>query len=72
MAIISGTRVTNKDKIKLEINSEILETINSYCKWADIDNISYFIEEAACFVFSKDKDWKEHCKMIKRSKKAQA
>lgn len=69
MAIISGSRATNKDKIKIEINSEVLETIQQYCKWADIENVDYFIEEAACFVFSKDKDWKEHNKSIKRSKK---
>lgn len=69
MAIINGTRATNKDKIKIEINSEVLKTIQNYCKWADIDNIDFFIEEAACFVFSKDKDWKEHTKSIKRSKK---
>ncbi len=71
MAIISGARATNKDKIKIEINSEILATIKNYCQWADIENIEYFIEEAACFVFSKDKDWKEHCKSIKKAKKDQ-
>ena len=69
MAIISGTRVTSKDKLKIEINSEILETIQNYCKWADIDNIDFFMEEAARYVFAKDKDWKEHQKSIKRSKK---
>lgn len=69
MAIISGARATNKDKIKVEINSKVLETIKNYCKWTDIDNIDFFIEEAAVFVFSKDKDWKEHNKAIKRSNK---
>ena len=70
MAIISGARSTTKDKLKIEINSEILETIRNYCEWADIENIDFFIEEAACFVFSKDKDWKEHSKSIKRSNKS--
>lgn len=69
MAIISGVRVTTKEKIKIEINPEVLKTIKNYCTWADIENIDYFIEEAARFVFSKDKDWKEHKKSIKRSKK---
>ncbi len=69
MAIISGARATNKDKIKIEINSEVMEIIQNYCKWAGIENIDYFIEEAACYVFSKDKEWKEHCKAIIRAKK---
>ncbi len=69
MAIINGARATNKEKLKIEINSDVLETIQNYCKWAGIDNIDFFIEEAACFVFSKDKDWKEHNKSIKRSNK---
>ncbi len=69
MAIINGTRSTKKEKIKLEINAEILEKITQYCAWADIDDVSYFFEEAACFVFSKDKDFKSHQKTIKRTNK---
>ena len=37
--------------------------------WANIEDIGYFIEEAASFVFAKDKEWKDHQRSIKRSKK---
>lgn len=67
MAIISGARTEKKEKLKIEINAEILADIKSYCQWANIDDISYFIEEAACFIFSKDKDWKQQQKANNRT-----
>lgn len=69
MAIINSNRYTKKDKIKAQISSEVSLKIEEYCKWAGIEDIGYFIEEAACFVFSKDKEWKEHQRLTKRSKK---
>lgn len=65
MAIIQKKISEKKDKIKVEINSEVMSKINEYCKWADVDDISFFFEEAAQFVFSKDKKWKEHLKSNK-------
>lgn len=70
MAIINSLRSTKKEKLKIDINSEIASEIKAYCQWANIDDISYFIEEAACFVFAKDKDWKQQQKAIKRTSKA--
>ena len=69
MAIINGERFTKKEKIKAVVSKEVLENIKAYCEWSDIDDLGFFIEEAACFVFSKDKDWKEHQRSIKRAKK---
>jgi len=68
MAIIRGARSTKKEKLKVEISTEILEKIQTYCQWASIDDVSYFIEEAACFIFSKDKDWKLQQKAARRTK----
>lgn len=68
MAIIQGTRALKKEKIKVEINSDIMQSIEQYCTWANIDDVGFFIEEAACFVFSKDKEWKQHQKAIKKSR----
>ena len=51
MPIINGTRSQKKEKIKAEINSDIYEKISDYCAWADIDDIGFFIEEAAIFIF---------------------
>ena len=73
MPIINGTRFHKKEKIKAEINSEIHEKINAYCAWASIDDVGFFIEEAASFIFAKDRDWKQHEKAAKkRAEAAQA
>ena len=73
MPIINGTRFQKKEKIKAEINSELFEKINAYCAWANIDDLGFFIEEAASFIFSKDRDWKQHEKATrKRAEQAQA
>lgn len=73
MPIINSTRVQKKEKIKAEISSETFEMISEYCAWANIDDIGFFIEEAASFVFAKDRDWKQHKKATKkRSESTQA
>jgi hypothetical protein len=66
MPIINGTRFQKKDKIKAEINSEIAAKITEYCAWAKIDDVGFFIEEAASFVFAKDRDWKQYKKAAKK------
>lgn len=70
MAIINGNRSTKKTKIKASINADIAQKIDAYCQWAHIDDLGFFIEEAACFIFAKDKDWKSHQRAVKRSGKA--
>lgn len=69
MAIIQKKFSEKKDKVKVEINSEVMSKINEYRKWADVDDIGFFFEEAAKFVFSKDKKWKEHQQEKKRINK---
>lgn len=72
MPIINGTRVQKKEKIKAEIDSEIFDKINAYCAWANIEDIGFFLEEAATFVFAKDRDWKQYSKAKKRAEASQA
>lgn len=55
-----------KEKIKAEISTETFEKITAYCAWANIDDISFFIEEAAGFVFAKDREWKQYLKATKK------
>lgn len=62
MALISATRFQKKEKIKAEISSVTNKKIHDYCKWAGIENIGYFLEEAAEIVFRKDPEWKKHIK----------
>lgn len=66
MPIINGTRVQKKEKIKAEISTETFEKINEYCTWANIDELGFFIEEAASFIFAKDRDWKQYKKAMKK------
>ena len=69
MAIINGNRFTKKEKIKAIVNTEILAKMEEYCEWAQIEDLGYFIEEAAHFVMTKDRDWKDHQRAIKRVSK---
>lgn len=70
MALISKARFNQKEKVKVEINSEVLQKIEAYCKWSQIDDLSFFFEEAACYVFAKDKEWKNFQKQTKKANKA--
>ncbi|MCC5014600.1 MULTISPECIES: hypothetical protein [Legionella] len=67
MAIINGNRNIKKEKIKAEINNETFIAIQQYCQWANIDDVGFFIEEAAHFIFAKDKDWKQYQKALKKA-----
>jgi len=67
MALISKAGFKQKEKIKVEVSTEVLKKIEAYCQWSQIDDIGFFIEEAACYVFSKDKDWKAQQKQAKKA-----
>ncbi len=67
MAIINGTRFQKKEKIKATINSDVAASIAEYCAWANIDDVGFFIEEAASFIFAKDRDWKQYKKAAKKN-----
>ncbi len=69
MAIINGKKFSKKEKVKAQISTETMIKINEYCQWANIDDLGFFIEEAAGFIFSKDRDWKDHQRAIKRAKR---
>lgn len=66
MAIITAKKINEKEKIKLEIDKDICTEIKNYCAWVGISNIDHFFEEAANFVFSKDKDWNKYIKSINK------
>lgn len=70
MALISNTKSSKKEKIKLELNAEVLANIRTYCEWAAIDDMAFFVEEAACFIFAKDKEFKAAQKALKKAAKA--
>ncbi len=65
---IINSNSNQKEKLKLDINSATLQHVQAYCKWANIDDLSSFFEEAAHFIFTKDSDWKRLKKTQKRAK----
>ena len=67
MPVISAQKQPERDRIKIEINSEIAAEVKAYMQWADIKDLSFFFEEAANFVLSKDKEWKQRKKKQKQA-----
>jgi hypothetical protein len=59
MPLISEDKMKQKEKIKIEIDSDVYKQIKSYCTWAKINSIDSFFEKAALYIFSKDRDWKK-------------
>lgn len=68
MALIAANKIKDKEKIKLEMDKDVYSEIQKYCSWAGISEIEHFFEEAASFIFSKDKEWKNYSRSIKRDK----
>lgn len=66
MSIINGTRFQKKEKIKVQISSETLADVDAYRAWAGIDDLGFFLEEAALYVLAKDRAWKQHKKAEKK------
>lgn len=62
MPLISYRENQKKERLKVDISSEVHKKILAYCKWSGINDIGFFIEEAALYVFAKDKVWKQHLK----------
>ena len=65
MPIITS-KLRQKQKVLIELDLETLNQINNYCEWAQIENLNHFLEEAAYFLFSKDKQFKIYQKSLKR------
>ena len=61
MPIITTKQESKKETLSIEIHSDVLSEINTYCKWAKVD-IDLFLEEAAKFIFKKDKEYKTQFK----------
>ena len=64
MALIQKKEAVSKEDLRLKIDGKLHQDILSYCKWAGFENdLSHFVQEAANFVLSKDKDWKAFKKL---------
>lgn len=60
MPIIKAKSKTEKEQLRITIDSPILARVRQYCEWAKITKTDDFFEQAAEYVLSKDKDWQAH------------
>jgi hypothetical protein len=60
MPIIKNKKSMDISPIKAKVNPAILEQIESYCHWAGIYDLGYFIEKAASDLLTKDPEWNLH------------
>ncbi|MFM8454891.1 MAG: hypothetical protein ACKOAD_08070 [Gammaproteobacteria bacterium] len=64
MALIKNLENIIKSDVRIKIPVEIKKEIEDYCNWAQIEEISHFITEAARFVLKKDSEWKKYKRSI--------
>lgn len=48
-----------KIQTRIRLSQDVKQEMEAYCQWANI-SFDYFIEQAAKFLFSKDKDWQKN------------
>lgn len=60
MPLIKSKQKQEKAQVRICIESKVLETIKQYCDWAGVKKQDEFFEQAAQYLLSKDKDWKNH------------
>lgn len=65
MAIIKAKQKQQKEQLRINIDKNLHEKIKQYCEWAGVQKIDDFIEQAAEYVFVKDKDWLTHTSVDK-------
>lgn len=59
MALLSSKKKPVEKGIELTLDSNLLDEINQYIKFAKLESMDEFFSEAAKFVLSKDSDWKK-------------
>jgi len=62
MPIVKVKQKQDKTQVRINIETKILGTIKQYCEWANVHKHDDFFEEAAKYLLSKDKEWKNHLK----------
>ncbi len=62
MPIVKAKQKQDKTQIRINIETKIFESIKEYCDWANVHKHDDFFEEAAKYLLTKDKDWKNYLK----------
>lgn len=59
MAIIKPKPKSEREKVTMQIDAQVLQEIKHYCQYAGFAKSDEFFEEAAVHILVKDKDFKE-------------
>ena len=59
MPLLNSTAKSKKEAIRVNVSDDLLKDIRAYCDWANIAKESHFMEQAAQYVLSHDKDWQK-------------
>lgn len=59
MAILKPKIKSEREQIRLNIDSQVLVEISRYCEYAGFKKQDEFFEEAALHILSKDKEFRE-------------
>lgn len=60
MPLLKPSAKKSKKPIRINMAEEIFDDINKYCKWANIQKLDDFFEQAVKLVFNKDREWRKH------------
>ena len=60
MPLIKAKKKIEKDQLRINIDSNLLTNIKNYCDWAGVQKIDEFLEQAAQYILTKDKEWLSH------------
>lgn len=57
MPIIKVKKNSDKEQMRISIDTTLSEEINAYCLWAGVVKKDDFFAQAAEFVLKKDREW---------------
>jgi len=60
MPIIRPVEQQRKETCRIKLDAGIMDKVRHYCELAGVTKIDEFFQQAADFVFSKDKGWLAH------------
>jgi hypothetical protein len=70
MALLKPEKIKETTGIKAQIDIETEYKAKQYIEFAGLHNIDELIEKSLEFLFSKDKEFKNHMKMVEEHQKS--
>ena len=62
MPLLKPAAKNDKEQLRVTLDKDMIQKIEQYCQWAGLKKIDDFVEQAADFVFKKDKEWLKYSK----------